>query len=397
MKPSLRARALPQISKPVDDLSQPGDAIHWVAAPPVLHEVRPPSRLPDDPFRLDRGMRIAVPPLRIARFRDGFLSAEGTAFSPDGRDLLFEEAVMWPMRVNGQPFGQPAGHSWWRDRPETSGAVIDPAAAEDLPGACLALGAGLGDLCSNWHHWLVELLPRLSVAGSVRECADLPVVLPRPRTAAQFDSLAAAGVDRSRVVVSQAPTLRPETAYLVMPTGNPAFQSNRALDRLVETILGNLGMGDGQEGRGLIFVRRAKTGRQLLNEADCLARLAPLGFTGVLNEDLGFAEQVATYRGARCVIAVHGAGLANTIFCRPGTLVIEIYPRVRGDIISGTCSSLSYARRLPHLVLGTDETRPDGASRLDPDRLLWMVVKALSGEWPFVPVPFGPEGSWGLA
>ena len=35
-------------------------------------------------------------------------------------------------------------------------------------------------------------------------------------------------------------------------------------------------------------------------------------------------EQVAVVRDARMVVAPHGAGLTNIVFCRPGTTVIEL-------------------------------------------------------------------------
>lgn len=52
----------------------------------------------------------------------------------------------------------------------------------------------------------------------------------------------------------------------------------------------------------------------------------PEGLVVAELESMTFAEQVRLFRGARAIVAVHGAGLANMVFCRPGTTLIEVDP-----------------------------------------------------------------------
>jgi len=42
-------------------------------------------------------------------------------------------------------------------------------------------------------------------------------------------------------------------------------------------------------------------------------------------EDLSFQEQVSLFENARAVCALHGAALANLVWCRPETYVMEIF------------------------------------------------------------------------
>lgn len=42
-------------------------------------------------------------------------------------------------------------------------------------------------------------------------------------------------------------------------------------------------------------------------------------------ESLSVAEQVSLMVGAKAVVAAHGAGLTNLVFCQPHTKVIEIF------------------------------------------------------------------------
>jgi tetratricopeptide (TPR) repeat protein len=43
-------------------------------------------------------------------------------------------------------------------------------------------------------------------------------------------------------------------------------------------------------------------------------------------EDQPFAGQVAIFRRAKVIIGAHGSGLANIVFCRPGTQIVEVLP-----------------------------------------------------------------------
>jgi capsular polysaccharide biosynthesis protein len=54
-------------------------------------------------------------------------------------------------------------------------------------------------------------------------------------------------------------------------------------------------------------------------------RLRGLGFTVVAPETLSFAEQARLFAGAEAVVAPHGAALANAVFCRPGTRIVELF------------------------------------------------------------------------
>ena len=50
-----------------------------------------------------------------------------------------------------------------------------------------------------------------------------------------------------------------------------------------------------------------------------------VNFIKVEAESLSVAEQVQLFSSAEVIIGAHGAGLVNLTFCRPGTIVIEIF------------------------------------------------------------------------
>jgi capsular polysaccharide biosynthesis protein/tetratricopeptide (TPR) repeat protein len=74
-----------------------------------------------------------------------------------------------------------------------------------------------------------------------------------------------------------------------------------------------------------IYISRAGAKhRQVLNEPALLDRLQACGFTSIQLETLSFEEQVTLFAHAKVIVAPHGSGLTNILFCRPGTTVIEL-------------------------------------------------------------------------
>jgi capsular polysaccharide biosynthesis protein len=80
-----------------------------------------------------------------------------------------------------------------------------------------------------------------------------------------------------------------------------------------------------------IFVSRRSISRQkggayraLLNEDALIDAIRSAGFTVVEPESLSFPEQICMFSEAEIVVGLGGAGMFNTVFCRPGTKVVTI-------------------------------------------------------------------------
>lgn len=85
--------------------------------------------------------------------------------------------------------------------------------------------------------------------------------------------------------------------------------------------------GDGTAAARVFLSRRtrSKAGyRPLLDEAQLIDGLVPLGFTVVEPELLSAAAQMSLFANARVVVGLGGGGMFNTVFCRPGTKVLSI-------------------------------------------------------------------------
>ena len=78
--------------------------------------------------------------------------------------------------------------------------------------------------------------------------------------------------------------------------------------------------------RRLYIDRQGAATRRVANFGQIAPVLAKHGFEVLQLETLSFAEQYAAVAQAEAVCGVHGAGLANIIFCTPNTPVIEVLP-----------------------------------------------------------------------
>lgn len=82
-----------------------------------------------------------------------------------------------------------------------------------------------------------------------------------------------------------------------------------------------------------IYISRRKAGhRRLQNDDELQSLLEPLGFESYCFEDLTFKKQCTLLRESKLVVTVHGAALANAMFCSPGTSIVEIFPERRLNI-----------------------------------------------------------------
>jgi capsular polysaccharide biosynthesis protein len=76
-----------------------------------------------------------------------------------------------------------------------------------------------------------------------------------------------------------------------------------------------------------VYISRSKADRRrVLNECDVIELIVKYGFAVHHMEDLSVEEQIDLFNSAEKIIAPHGAGLVNIVFCLSPCQVLEIYP-----------------------------------------------------------------------
>ena len=75
-----------------------------------------------------------------------------------------------------------------------------------------------------------------------------------------------------------------------------------------------------------IFVSRADAVRRKASNCEEIEKMvSALGFEIVTLSQMSFIEQAKIFYTSDLIIGEHGAGLANLVFCREGTKVIEVF------------------------------------------------------------------------
>ena len=77
--------------------------------------------------------------------------------------------------------------------------------------------------------------------------------------------------------------------------------------------------------RKIVVLRPGAKTRKLLNSDELLLKLK--GWETVALENMSISDQMKTFAEASHILAAHGAGLTNLLWCHPGTKVIEIQAR----------------------------------------------------------------------
>jgi capsular polysaccharide biosynthesis protein len=106
----------------------------------------------------------------------------------------------------------------------------------------------------------------------------------------------------------------------------------------------------------ILICRGLKNSRNIKNRKSLIEALSPLGFAAIQPEKLKFDEQAMLFSGADVIVTEFGAAMANVMFCRPGTRVVEIIAEGQHDPWSAhLCAMLE----LDHVVLFQRQSEQD--------------------------------------
>jgi capsular polysaccharide biosynthesis protein len=212
-----------------------------------------------------------------------------------------------------------------------------PAAAIDN-GFLLATG-------QNYWHLLMDFLPRLYLIAVMPDLRDRALIVD------------AAMPERERALVAQlaARVGMPEPHLVPLTRDVHRFENTCCpgrIDRVSAAAIWDevLYPLHTRPNRGIerLFVMRETRRRRLVNQAELAAKLQQLGFTCIEPGALPFDEQVATFAGARVIVGVHGAALANLLFAPAGATVVELYTTVEQPFYR----DLARAKGLRYIALG---------------------------------------------
>jgi capsular polysaccharide biosynthesis protein len=286
--------------------------------PPRFDAPPPPSVQPDVDWTASSS--DSVPLSHLVEIEDAMVSHNGCVFDARGRYV----------RGASHKFGESA--RFWQ-RLERRGYVARPhRIAPLIERRSEPVVALTSSTQAYYFHWLFDVLPRLGMLEQFGYAKER-IYLQR-RFGFQRESLALLGIEDRRIVdcgessILSAPLVIVPCHQIMNGRVFPDWALRFLRDRLLPAAQGEAA----PIGRRLYLSRAGAAHRRIANEREVLDLLEGYGFREVRPEDLSLAQQIRHFRDAEAVVAPHGGGLANLVFCSPSCRVIELFPAANIDI-----------------------------------------------------------------
>jgi capsular polysaccharide biosynthesis protein len=179
-----------------------------------------------------------------------------------------------------------------------------------------------GDGFYDYLLFVYAKLLRIKSAIGEAEFKKCKIIYPLIGTGFEIELIKYAGIDEYQLIDSRAYTIEANNYYLAN-NDNWYYHNRHDLQLICETLEKVKNTGPTNNER--IYISR-KGRRRVLNEPEVVAVLKEFDFTILYDEPRLVAEQVTLYRNAKVIIGPHGASFANILNCKPGTILIELFP-----------------------------------------------------------------------
>ena len=242
----------------------------------------------------------------VAKFKGLRVFGPTVSAVDEGGALLADVSVEW---------GRKAEENWAFRR------LLLPK-PQPVSGRTLVLASTGGD---TYFHWITDVLPRLGLARrGGYDPASFDWVLVNGLTHPfQEETLEHIGISKNRCLSFHKTELAYEMEEALLPSlpGVPGVVPPETVEFLQSTFpTKKIGAG-----RKLFIGRGGAEHRALIHEGKIAAMLSERGFESVDCGKMSVQEQANIFGSAEVVVGAHGAALTNLVFCRPGTLVVELF------------------------------------------------------------------------
>lgn len=182
-----------------------------------------------------------------------------------------------------------------------------------------------GGAVDYYYHWVIDSIPKLCLLekSGLLDKIDYFLV-PNYAHKFQLEFLAHYGIKEEKII--NAESVRHIQADCLMVTSYIRIMAH--LPTWVPEFL-NKSFIKGEVKRDkLIYIGRgdAAKNRKVLNETELIEMLKPFGFEVHYLSHYSIEEQAQLFNSAKMIVASHGGGLTNLVFCAPGTKVLEFFP-----------------------------------------------------------------------
>ncbi|MCL9662780.1 glycosyltransferase family 61 protein [Paenibacillus hunanensis] len=186
----------------------------------------------------------------------------------------------------------------------------------------------------NYYHWMMEELPRFYLLSFCTENIDYYISNYRMRLF-QKQTLEYLGIPLQKIIRSS-DAYAIQASQLVVPY-SPAYDSGYipqwVCDFLKQLFNPLLQLNEYHYHKYIYIARGNAHNRKVENEQEVIQYLEQADFKIIYLEHYSVQEQVNIFYNAEVIVAPHGAGLTNLVFCRKETKVLEIFQPMYAPIM----------------------------------------------------------------
>jgi capsular polysaccharide biosynthesis protein len=182
--------------------------------------------------------------------------------------------------------------------------------------------------CRCYFHWMCQSLPRLYLL----KCAGIGIddvdrfIAPDLSQPFHGQTLEMLGIGPEKILQTRESIhIRVRSLAVSSLPGNSDEAFLWITRFLRESFLKGQARGLAVSPERIYVSRQDASHRRILNEEALVKFLQGFGFVSVTLSALTVKEQIGLFQGARVILGVHGAGMTNLAFCRPGTQVLEFF------------------------------------------------------------------------
>lgn len=230
--------------------------------------------------------------------------------------ILGDLSPEFPLLSPGHPDKHPSKHSLLKVQ------KLPP--IQKIEGTVAVLNGLLNDV---YFHWLFDVLPRIQLLRlSGIDFDEINNFIVNNNYPFQEETLAVLGIEKLKIINPRYHS-HIEATQLIVPSfpGSAAWMPKWTCDFLRTTFLNPENLQSSEKIERLYISRQQNQNRRLINEKEVISFLNSLGFKSVSLEFMSVREQAALLAHAKVIVAPHGSGLTNIVFCSPETKVIEIF------------------------------------------------------------------------
>ena len=269
------------------------------------------------PIRAGLPFVVTIPQGRIwvAPHKNSWMICNAIAVITPDNYLLGDLSRDYPWFLPECPYQERAEHSIYQQQIPL---------LEKIEGKVAFLSGLAGHV---YYHWMFDILPRLEIlkrSGIEFDKIDWFVInsFDKPY---QKETLALLDVPVEKIIESDRHS-HIQATELIVPSfpGYMDWVEEGTIKFLRQTFLTRITSSNTNSEKIYISRARAKN-RQLINELEVSRLLDTKGFKTVFLEELSVLEQVAIFARAELIVAPHGSGLTNLVFCSPNTKIIELF------------------------------------------------------------------------